>query len=111
MYAQLDFKNNKYKRVNLIGGEEVGINEYMIITYPNDIIDLSLLPLEDPFKSITNEDLLIAEWYYDTENKIFIKREDITEVIEPIIAMPLTNVELAQMISDLQADLVIAGVL
>ena len=111
MYAQLDFKNNKYKRVNLIGGEEVGINQYVIDTYPNDVIDLSLFPLEHPIKSLTNEDLVTIEWYYDTENNTFISRVEIDEIIEPIIATPLNNTELAQMISDLQADLIIAGVL
>lgn len=105
MYAQLDFTNNRYKRVNLIGGEEVGIVPSLIDKYPNDFVNL------DGRESIPLDTM---DWYYDTESDIFITTSELPiiepEPIEPVPAQP-TNAELAQLVSDLQADLLIAGVI
>lgn len=47
-------------------------------------------------------------WLYDHEKNVFT--EPVPVIIEPQPKEP-TNTEIAQMISDLQADLIIAGVI
>lgn len=103
MYAQLDFTNNRYKRVNLIGGEEVGIIPALIEKYPNDFIDL------EGREDIPQDTF---DWYYDTEEDRFIRTAELPqpEPPEPTPYEP-TNAEISQALSDLQADLIIAGVI
>ena len=103
MYAQLDFTGNRYKKVNLIGGEEVGIVTALIEQYPLDFINL---------EGREDNPLDTLDWYYDSEVDKFITTSELP-IPEPTPITPSqpTNSEVAQMISDLQADLIIAGVI
>lgn len=88
--------------VNLIGGEEVGLPLNNDIATSIDITDM--LEEERPkegFFYIVNGD---GEGYF-SEFPPEPEPEPFLQVHEP------TNVEIAQMISDLQADLIIAGVI
>ena len=88
--------------VNLIGGEEVGLPLNNGIATSIDITDM--LEEERPkegFFYIINGD---GEGYF-SEFPPEPEPEPFPQVHEP------TNAEIAQMISDLQADLIIAGVI
>lgn len=105
MYAQLDFTSNRYKRVNLIGGEEVGIVKSLIDRYPGDFVNLE-------GRENTPQDT--SDWYYDAETDTFMTTEELPviepEPIEPQPYQP-TNAEVIQAVSDLEASLIIAGVI
>lgn len=99
VYAQLDFSSDRYKKVNVIGGKEVGITDELLTTHPANYVELvSGMPVIDVF-----------DWFYDSEELKFISTAELpittTHVKEP------TNAEVAQLISDLQAELIIAGVI
>lgn len=105
MYAQLDFTNNRYKRVNLIGGPEVGIIPKLISMYPNDFVGL---------KGREDIPLDTSDWHYDTEEDVFLTTAQLPVLEpEPVPVEPYqpTSAEVVQAISDLQADLIIAGVI
>lgn len=67
-YAQLDFTSNVIRRVNLIGGSEVGITQSLIDEHPDQFINLEgryNVPLDD------------IDWYYNTETDTFIQTVDL----------------------------------
>lgn len=81
MFAQLDFTENRFKLVNLVGDEEVGIIPDMIRDNPNYFVCL------DGRENLPDED----KCYYDSETKLFVT---IDEVIFPEPeAKPLTPLE------------------
>jgi len=70
MYAQLEFTDNTIKRVNLIGGEEVGIIQSLIDKYPEYFVDL------EGRENVPENDI---EWYYNTETDTFIHFTELPE--------------------------------
>lgn len=103
MHAQLDFTNNRYKRVNLIGGKEIGIIPALIEQYPNDFVNLE--GRED-----VPQDTF--DWYYDTEADRFIQVKDLPQPEpEPVKPPEPTNSEVLQTMNDLRAEMEIAGVI
>lgn len=104
MYAQLNFSNNRFKKVDLIGGVDVGIVPLLIDKHPTEFVNLT--------DRTDIDDLNTVDSYYDAENDVFLRESEIplpasthTEPYQP------TNAEVAQTISDLQADLIINGVI
>lgn len=87
-YAQLDFTDNNIKRVNLIGGEEVGIVQSLIGKYPTDFVNL---------EGRENVPLDTFDWYYNAETDTFIQTNELPmpeeSVIEPT-EEELTNAQL-----------------
>ena len=68
-YAQLDFVvENNVKRVNLIGGLEVGIIPSLIERFPAEFIDLT---------GRVNVPLDSFDWWYIPANDLFVKTSDI----------------------------------
>lgn len=95
MYAQLDFTQNRYKLVNLIGDEELGITQELILKHPSDFIDLE-----------RREDIgtLKTGKYYDTETDTFI--DYIPPIPEPDpIPEPVQPTETELILMSAQAEL------
>lgn len=103
MYAQLDFTNNPYKRVELIGGEEVGIIQQLIDQYPTNFVNMDG---RSDVSEINNDNYSL--YYYDVENDSFITFDQVPPMEEEVIIPEPSNTDIAQMISDLQADMMIA---
>jgi len=70
MYAQLEFTDDIIKRVNLIGGEEVGIIQSLINKYPEHFVDL------EGRENVPENDV---EWYYNAETDTFIHFTELPE--------------------------------
>ena len=73
-YAQLDFASGEIKRVNLIGGTEVGIVQSLIDAYPSEFVDLT---------GRTNKPLDTFDWWYLVETDTFVKTADIPKPPQP----------------------------
>lgn len=93
------------------------------MNYYKEMLDESRVPLYSEGKHIFSEIIIDNEAaYYSTasiiesDNVVEISKEEFEEVlpktsIKTISSYQPTNAEVAQMISDLQADLIIAGVI
>ena len=96
---------------------------YAIINSHNEIVDFENRSL--PLEELVHSDFI--KYYIDISNSKNLKLGDmwnpetkdwtIVDIPEPITPIPTpqyhepSNIEIAQMISDLQADLIIAGVI
>lgn len=101
-YAQLDFTSNQIKRVNLIGGPEVGIIPSLIERHPDNFVDLE-------GRTDIPQDTFV--WYYDTSADRFLTGTELPPPSSPALPPQPTNADLAQQVSDLEASLIIAGVI
>ena len=81
MYAQLDFTNNRFKMVDLIGGKEVGIVDALIKKYPKNFVCL------DGRDNLPND----INCYYDSENDLFVPIEDV--IFPEPESQPLTQLD------------------
>lgn len=83
----------------------MGIVPTLIESYPNEFVNLE-------GRNDVPKDTL--DWYYDTETEGFLTTSELPPIEpEPTPVEPYqpTNAEIVQVISDLQADLIIAGVI
>lgn len=96
MYAQLDFTNNRFKMVDLIGGKEVGIVDALIKKYPKNFVCL------DGRDNLPND----INCYYDSENDLFVPIEDVIfPEPEPQPITPLDEISNTQLtIMEAMAD-------
>lgn len=67
VYAQLDFTDNRFKLVDIIGGEEVGIVDALIRKYPKNFVCL------DGRENLPDD----INCYYDSENDVFVSVDNV----------------------------------
>lgn len=96
MYAQLDFTNNRFKMVDLIGGEEVGIVEVLTKRYPQNFVCL------DDRENLPDN----INCYYDSENDVFVSVDNVIfPEPEPEPLTPLDEISNTQLtIMEAMAD-------
>ena len=81
MFAQLDFTENRFKIVNLIGDETVGIVAELVREYPNYFVCL------DGRDNLPDD----INCYYDSENDLFVPIEDV--IFPEPESQPLTQLD------------------
>ena len=81
MFAQLDFTENRFKIVNLIGDETVGIVAEVVREYPNYFVCL------DGRDNLPDD----INCYYDSENDLFVPIEDV--IFPEPESQPLTQLD------------------
>ena len=81
MFAQLDFTENRFKIVNLIGDETVGIVAELVREYPNYFVCL------DGRDNLPDD----INCYYDSENDSFVPIEDV--IFPEPESQPLTQLD------------------
>lgn len=91
MFAQLDFTENRFKIVNLVGDETVGIIPDLIRDYPNYFVCL------DGRDNLPDE----INCYYDSETDLFVPIEDVIfpePELEPLTPLEeISNTQLTMM--------------
>lgn len=91
MFAQLDFTENRFKIVNLVGDETVGIIPNLIRDYPNYFVCL------DGRDNLPDE----INCYYDSETDLFVSIEDVIfpePELEPLTPLEeISNTQLTMM--------------